>query len=218
MAVVSLCLVLYVSTQPRPLFLWAFIFNLRFRPFSIRRGRPFALSVFAPSCLCSLNTSGGGVHIVHVVYIRAGCLDAAPLGGAGGCFRAFVFCCTKRARACDNVKRKGERCTRGKRTARGRSLPLHTAGRLSTLSILGAGCFSCSCLYSLNAAAVGVHIVHVVYIRAAFGRCAPAAALRLLGRSLFVGRGRLFSYRIASMRGAAISGGVWALHPLGVLC
>ena len=101
MAVVSLCLVLYVSTQPRPLFLWAFIFNLRFRPFSIRRGRPFALSVFAPSCLCSLNTSGGGVHIVHVVYIRAGCLDAAPLGGAGGCFRAFVFCCTKRARACD---------------------------------------------------------------------------------------------------------------------
>ena len=92
---------LYVSTQPRPLFLWAFIFNLRFRPFSIRRGRPFALSVFAPSCLCSLNTSGGGVHIVHVVYIRAGCVDAAPLGGAGGCFRAFVFCCTKRGRACD---------------------------------------------------------------------------------------------------------------------
>ena len=41
----------------------------------------------------------------------------------------------------------------------------------------------------------------------------PRPALRLLGRSLFVGRGRLFSYRIASMRGAAISGGVWTLHP-----
>ena len=33
--------------------------------------------------------------------------------------------------------------------------------RLSTLSIFGAVCFSCSCLYSLNAAAVGVHIVHI---------------------------------------------------------
>ena len=97
-AVVSLCLVLYVSTQPRPLFLWAFIFNLRFRSFSIRRGRPFALSVFAPSCLCSLNTSGGGVHIVHVVYLRAGCVDAAPapLSSSFGAFsirraRAFVL-------------------------------------------------------------------------------------------------------------------------------
>lgn len=189
MAVVSLCLVLYVSTQPRPLFLWAFIFNLRFRPFSIRRGRPFALSAFAPSCLCSLNTSGGGVHIVHVVYIRAGCLDAAPLGGAGGGFRAFVFCCTKRGRACD--------------TSNERANAAHAAkeqrGGVLFFSTRRGGCPRC--LYS-----GGVWTLH------------PRRSLRLLGRSLFVGRGRLFSYRIASMRGAAISGGVWTLHPLGVLC
>ena len=173
MAVVSLCLVLYVSTQPRPLFLWAFIFNLRFRPFSIRRGRPFALSVFAPSCLCSLNTSGGGVHIVHVVYIRAGCVDAAPLGGAGGCFRAFVFCCTKRGRACEIRPTKGQTLHTGKRTARGRALLLHTAGRLSTLSIFGAVCFSCSCGIASTRRVV-VHIVHVVYIRAGCVDAAPA--------------------------------------------
>ena len=87
-----------------------------------------------------------------------------------------------------------------------------------SLSIFGAACFSC--LYSLNTSGGGVHIVHVVHIRGGLcGRCTRAAlsvfwgALCLLGRSLFVGRGRLFSYRIASMRGAAISGGVWTLHP-----
>ena len=128
MAVVSLCLVLYVSTQPRPLFLWAFIFNLRFRPFSIRRGRPFALSVFAPSCLCSLNTSGGGVHIVHVVYIRGGvCGRCTPRRG-GWLLSGFGLLLhdTPRVLQCSAVK--GKRCTRGKRTARGRSSLLHTAG------------------------------------------------------------------------------------------
>ena len=191
MAFVSLCLVLYVSTQPRPLFLWAFIFNLRFRPFSIRRGRPFALSVFAPSCLCSLNTSGGGVHIVHVVYIRAGCLDAAPLGGAGGGFRAFVFCCTKRGRACDTSNERANAAHAAKEQ-RGGGLFFSTrrACLCSVVHVvhIRGGLFLLLVWYSLNAAAVGVHIVHVVYIRAGCVDAAPPrrAVLRLSGFGLLL--------------------------------
>ena len=90
--------------------------------------------------------------------------------------------------------------------------------RLSTLSIFGAVCFSCSC----GIASTRRPSVSILSTLSIFGRAVwtlhPRRSLRLLGRSLFVGRGRLFSYRIASMRGAAISGGVWTLHPLGVLC
>ena len=70
-------------------------------------------------------------------------MDAAPLGGAGGCFRAFVFCCTKRGRACDTSNERANALHAANERRRAASSSSHV-GAVPSLSIFGAVCFSCS--------------------------------------------------------------------------
>lgn len=81
------------------------------------------LFLYSPPRVCVASTRRAVVSILSTLSIfGAGCVDAAPLGGAGGCFRALVSCCTKRQ-------------TRQKNSA-GAASSFPAAGRLSTLSIL----------------------------------------------------------------------------------
>ena len=144
------------------------------------------LFLYSPPRACVASTRRAVVSILSTLSIfGAGCVDAAPLGGAGGCFRAFVFCCTKRGRACDMSNERANAAHAAKEQ-RGGGLFFSTrrACLCSVVHVvhIRGGLFLLLVWYSLNAAAVGVHIVHVVYLRAGCVDAAPPRrALRLLG-------------------------------------
>ena len=85
----------------------------------------------------------------------AWCMDAAPLGGAGGCFRAFVFCCTKRGRACDTSNERANALHAANERRRAASSSSHVGAVVHVVYIRG-GLFLLLVWYSLNAAGVSV--------------------------------------------------------------
>ena len=134
------------------------------------------LFLYSPPRACVVSTRRAVVSILSTLSIfGACCVDAAPLGGAGGGFRLLLH--ERGGRACDTSNERANAAHAAKEQ-RGGGL-LFSTRRACLCSVvhvvhIRGGLFLLLVWYSLNAATVGVHIVHVVYIRAGCVDAAPA--------------------------------------------